>query len=105
MEMMFENIVGNLNMVYIFACNIVTYLIIKSIPKDPTTIWKRVISTVVAILLGIIGVFWLKYDKEAIFCSFFVQFLMYDYVIKWFITKYGADKTDIVIGDKTNNDD
>lgn len=102
MEIMFENIINNLNILYIFMCNIVTYLVIKSIPKDPSTLWKRVISTVVAILLGTAGIFWLNYDKEAIFCSFFVQFLMYDYVIKWFLNKYDTTgKNDVVVGDKT----
>lgn len=102
MEIMLENIINNLNILYIFMCNIVTYLVIKSIPKDPSTLWKRVISTVVAILLGAAGIFWLNYDKESIFCSFFVQFLMYDYVIKWFLNKYDTTgKNDVVIGDKT----
>lgn len=101
MEIMLENIVNNLNIVYIFMCNIVTYLIIKIIPRDPTTIWKRLIATAVAILLGFTGIYWLDYDKESIFCSFFVQFLMYDYVIKWFLTKYDPSfKKDVVVGDK-----
>ena len=101
MEIMLENIVNNLNIVYIFMCNIVTYLIIKIIPRDPATIWKRLIATAVAILLGFTGIYWLDYDKESIFCSFFVQFLMYDYVIKWFLTKYDPSfKKDVVVGDK-----
>lgn len=101
MEMMFENVFNNLNFVYIFVCNIVTYLIIKAIPKDLTTIWKRMISAVVAVLLGLAGIFWLGYDKEAIFCSFFVQFLMYDYVIKWIVNKCDmSDKADVVAGDE-----
>lgn len=98
MEIMFNEVLQNLNFVYIFMCNIVTYLIIKIIPKDLTTIWKRIISTVVAIILGIAGIFWFAYDKETIFCSFFVQFLMYDYVIKSFVNKYGSNKNDIVKG-------
>lgn len=102
MEIMLDNIISNLNIVYIFMCNIITYLIIKVIPKDPSTGWKRAISTVVAILLGFAGIYWLDYDKEAVFCSFFVQFLMYDYVIKWFLTKFDPSyKKDIVAGDKT----
>lgn len=105
MEIMFESVINNLNIPYIFMCNIVTYLVIKSIPKDPSTIWKRIISTVVAILLGAAGILWMNYDKEAVFCSFFVQFLMYDYVIKWFINKYGTSHDtdmDEVSGNKTN---
>lgn len=95
---MLDNIIGNLNILYIFLCNIVTYLIIKSIPKDLSTLWKRVVSTVVAVILGVVGILWMHYDKEAIFCSFFVQFLMYDYVIKWFLNKYGtSNKDDIIV--------
>lgn len=102
MEIMLDGIINHLNILYIFLCNIVTYLVIKSIPKDPSTLWKRVISTVVAVALGLVCIFWLNYDKEAIFCSFFVQFLMYDYVIKWFLNKYDTtNKNDVVVGDKT----
>lgn len=103
MEMVLDNIIANLNILYIFLCNIITYLIIKSIPKDIPTLGKRGISAGVAIIIGIIGILWMHWDKEAIFCSFFVQFLMYDYVIKWFLNKYGVnDKNDMIIVDKTN---
>lgn len=90
MELLLENIINNLNILYIFLCNITTYVIIKSIPKDIHTLWKRGISAIVAIVLGIIGIIWMNWDKESVFCSFFVQFLMYDYVIKWFLGKYGT---------------
>lgn len=100
MEVMFNEVFQNLNFVYIFMCNIVTYLVIKIIPKDLSTIWKRIISTVIAVLLGVTGILWFDYNKEAIFCSFFVQFLMYDYVIKSFIEKYVSNKKDIVVSDK-----
>lgn len=103
MEIMLDGIISHLNILYIFLCNIVTYLVIKSIQKDPSTLWKRIISAVVAVVIGVIGVLWLNYDKEAIFCSFFVQFLMYDYVVKWFLNKYDiTNKNDVVVGDKTN---
>ena len=103
MEVILEQIISSLNILYIFLCNIVTYLIIKSIPKDIPTLGKRGISAGVAIVFGIVGILWLKWDKEAVFCSFFVQFLMYDYIIKWFLDKYGANtKTDVVAGDKIN---
>ena len=103
MEVILDQIVTSLNIIYIFLCNIVTYLIIKSISKDIPTLGKRGISAGVAIVFGIIGVLWLKWDKEAVFCSFFVQFLMYDYIIKWFLDKYGVNtKSDVVVGDKIN---
>lgn len=102
MEVVLQEIIDNLNILYIFLCNIVTYLIIKCIPKDIPTLGKRGISAGVAIFFGVVGILWLKWDKEAVFCSFFVQFLMYDYIIKWFLDKYGAGKNDVVIGDKIN---
>jgi hypothetical protein len=101
MELILDNIINNLNILYIFLCNIVTYIIIKSIPKDIPTLGKRGISTGVAVVLGAIGILWMHWDKEAVFCSFFVQFLMYDYIIKWFLDKYGVEsKNDIVISEK-----
>lgn len=103
MEVILDQIVTSLNILYIFLCNIVTYLIIKSIPKDIPTLGKRGISAGVAMIFGVIGILWLNWDKEAVFCSFFVQFLMYDYIIKWFLDKYGVNtKSDVVVGDKIN---
>jgi hypothetical protein len=83
MENILNDVLGRLNFLYIFICNIATYIIITCIPKDLSTIMKRIISTVVAAGLGI--VFWRMLDNpgDIIFCSFFVQYLMYDYVIKW----------------------
>ena len=78
-------------------CNILTYIIISCFNRDLSTGWKRLISTIVALGLGAVCVFWLKYDHEAIFCSFFVQFLMYDYIIKWFFRMMNTDKNDIVV--------
>lgn len=89
---MLSEIFNHLNILYIFLCNVVTYIIISCFSKDLATGWKRLISTVVALVLGISGIRWLYYDPESVFCSFFVQFLMYDYVIKWFLDKINTDK-------------
>jgi hypothetical protein len=101
MELILDSIINNLNILYIFLCNIATYIIIKSIPKDIPTLGKRGISAGVAVVLGVIGIFLMQWDKEAVFCSFFVQFLMYDYVIKWFLDKYGVEgKNGMIIYEK-----
>lgn len=89
---MLSEIFNHLNILYIFLCNVVTYIVISCFSKDLATGWKRLISAVVALVLGVVCIFWMHYDHEAIFCSFFVQFLMYDYVIKWFLDKINTDK-------------
>ena len=89
---MLESIFSHLNILYIFMCNVVTYLIISCFKKDLHTGWKRVISTAVAAGIGLVCIYKFDYDREAIFTSFFAQFLMYDYVIKWFMNKVDASK-------------
>ena len=84
---MLEGIIGHLDIFYIFICNIMSYIIIGCFRKDLSTGWKRLISTLVALAAAAVYIIWLQHDKEAIFCSFFVQYLMYDYVIKWFLKK------------------
>jgi len=90
-----NDVLSHLNILYIFLCNIVTYLVLGCFSNDLATGWKRLISTVVASVLGALCVFWMDYDKETIFCSFFVQFLMYDYVIKWFLKKVTSENQNI----------
>lgn len=98
MEIMFSEIFNHLNIMYIFMCNVLTYIIISCCGKDISTGWKRLISTIVALALGAVCIFWMHYDHEAIFCSFFVQYLMYDYVIKWFINKLNTGTKDVTVG-------
>lgn len=90
MDVMFSDILNYINLIYIFMCNIITYIIITTIPKDLSTGWKRLISTIVAIVAGILFIFVWRESKETIICSFFVQYLMYDYVIKTFFKKLGT---------------
>lgn len=94
MEVMLDSVFSHLNILYIFMCNVVTYLILSCFTKDIATGWKRVISTAVAAVLGLICIYQFDYDKEAIFTSFFAQFLMYDYVIKWFMNKVDVKKAE-----------
>ncbi len=94
MEIMFDEILEYVNIIYIFLCNIITYVIITSIPKakELATWWKRLISAVVALAAGLVFVLVYHSDTESIICSFFIQFLMYDYVLKWVFSKIGKPK-------------
>ena len=91
---------SSIDVMYIIMCNIATYAVIKMIStlrgKDLSTSWKRIISAVVAIILGITSVN-MGHDKEAILYGFFIQFIVYDYLWKWAIKKLekfeSADKT------------
>lgn len=77
---------SSIDIMYIIMCNIATYAVIKMITtireKDLKTSWKRIISAVVAAILGFILVK-MGHDKEAVFYGFFIQFIVYDYLWKW----------------------
>lgn len=91
---------SSIDVMYIIMCNIATYAVIKMVStlsgKDLNTSWKRIISTVVAIVLGIISVN-MGHDKEAVLYGFFIQFIVYDYFWKWAVKKLekftNTDKT------------
>ena len=94
MEYILNNVWQYVDIVYILVCNVITYLIISS-AKDKeklTTTWKRLISTVVAIIMGMIMIRIFQHDQESIFVSFFLQFLMYDYILKWLFKKLEMEK-------------
>lgn len=95
MEVLLDNIWQYVDIIYILVCNVITYLIISG-AKDKeklTTTWKRLISTVVAIIIGMIMIRMFQHNQESIFVSFFLQFLMYDYILKWFFKKLEVEKT------------
>ena len=103
MEMMLDEIFSHLSFIYIFICNIATYLIITAIPKDLSTWVKRLISTTVAVGAGAAFFFLKNMDGETLICSFFAQYLMYDYAIKGFIRRLsGTDN--VKTSDKQEND-
>lgn len=81
---------SSIDVMYIIMCNIATYAVIKMVHtltgKDLSTSWKRITSTTVAIVLGIISVN-MGHDKEAVLYGFFIQFIVYDYFWKWAIKK------------------
>lgn len=95
MEVLLDNIWQYVDIIYILVCNVITYLIISG-AKDKeklTTTWKRLISTVVAIIIGMIMIRVFQHNQESIFVSFFLQFLMYDYILKWFFKKLEVEKS------------
>ena len=94
MEYIFNNIWQYVDIVYILVCNVITYLIISNIndKEKLTTLWKRLTSTIVAIIIGMIMIRVFQHNQESIFVSFFLQFLMYDYILKWFFKKLEVEK-------------
>ena len=79
----------NIDAMYILLCNVSTYIILTAIPKakQVATGWKRLISAVVAVLIGLLCIYRFHHEPEPVFYGFFLQFLMYDYVLKWFFKK------------------
>lgn len=78
---------SNINMMYIITCNVVTYLILNFIEiqnkeKKLKKIWKRVIATVVAIIIGIVEIRVMHHSIDPIFYGIFLQFLSWDYMFK-----------------------
>lgn len=95
MEQILEQFWNSIDVVYVLICNLITYLIITSFPKgivrkEIGTGGKRIISTIVAIGAGYVFVAQLGHPIENIFYGFFLQFLMYDYILKWFFRKIGG---------------
>lgn len=105
MDTMFTEVLNHINFIYIFLCNIISYIIITCIPKDLSTGWKRLISTIVAGIAGVLFIMVWHESKEIIFCSFFVQYLMYDYVIKTFFKKFTNDSGNDVDKETKKSDD
>lgn len=107
MEYIFNNIWQYVDIVYILVCNVITYLIISNIndKEKLTTLWKRLTSTIVAIIIGMIMIRVFQHNQESIFVSFFLQFLMYDYILKWFFKKLEVEKFTQPDNPDSNNQD
>ena len=84
MELIFDDFLQNIDVLYIILCNICTYIFISAWPKgkELKTGWKRLISAVMAFIIGWIMVERFNHPFEQVFYGFFIQFLMYDYVLK-----------------------
>ncbi len=93
MEQILEQFWNSIDVVYVLMCNLITYIIITCFPngKEMGTGVKRIISTIVAIGTGYVFVTQLGHPVENIFYGFFLQFLMYDYILKWFFRKIGGE--------------
>ena len=61
---------------------------------ESSTGWKRIISTITAVLVGWVCVSRFGHEHEAIFTSFFLQFLMYDYVLRTLFKKIDSGEID-----------
>lgn len=81
-----ENILENIDIMYIVACNAATYFLIKMIDggrKKPLKTWpKRIIATLVAIGLGFLMYYRFEHPLEPLFYGGFIQFVTWDYLFK-----------------------
>lgn len=100
MEEIWNVLIQNVDLIYILVCNFATYTVIKFLEMIDTeddkikikTWVKRLISTFVAILLGLVFFYGFHHDLQQLFVGFFLQFLTYDYLLKGFI-KWAQNKT------------
>lgn len=83
-----EDIISNIDIMYIVACNAATYFLIKLIDsglkkgKKLKTWPKRVIATLVAIGLGLLMYYKFEHPMEPLFYGAFIQFITWDYLFK-----------------------
>lgn len=91
-----SQLLGGMDVMYILMCNVVTYVIIsvvsQLVPKtfEFKKIYKRLISAVGAIALGIVMCQCFDHDAQSLFYGFFIQFITWDYVFKGWLNKlYG----------------
>ena len=112
MEEELSILTGGLCLPYILSCNTATYIVISCLQKKPTTRTKRIISAVVAFLIGFFWIF-ISPEKEMgdtcrkVFVSFFIQFLTWDYCFKFVInflkTKFDSSNIQGVIDKKKSS--
>lgn len=85
--LLIDQLLEIIDVVYILVCNAATYFIItffESVNGKMTLLtWtKRLLSAAVAFILGSVFVEMFGHDLESIVVGFFVQFLVYDYLLK-----------------------
>lgn len=83
----FLSLLEQIDLMYIFICNAATYIILQILKSSckkvkQTTLFKRMISTVIAIALGLLMCLVFKHPSEAVFYGFFIQFISWDYFFK-----------------------
>ena len=86
-----EDIVSNVDIMYIVSCNAASYMVIKLLEGPNTkkkkkrlgTWHKRLVATVVAIVIALVMYYKFDHtDSEALFYGAFIQFLTWDYLFK-----------------------
>lgn len=83
-----ETLFQSVDIVYIIICNVCTYAVLQFLKelKFKLDKWqKRIMSSIIAIVLGVILTMSFYHNPEAIFYGFFIQFLTWDYFFKPFI--------------------
>lgn len=91
-ETLISQILAVIDIVYILVCNAATYFIITFFESANGTkilkTWhKRLLSAVVAGFLGYVFVTAFQHNLEGIVVGFFIQFIVYDYLLKPIIQK------------------
>ena len=112
--LLIDQLLEIIDVVYILVCNAATYFIItffESVNGKMTLLtWtKRLLSAAVAFILGSVFVKMFGHDLESIVVGFFVQFLVYDYLLKPTIKmlqqKLGVEEDDIDLDGTTLDED
>lgn len=83
----FLSLLEQIDLMYIFICNAATYIILQILRLSckkvkQSTLFKRMISTVTAVALGLLMCLVFKHPCEAVFYGFFIQFISWDYFFK-----------------------
>lgn len=100
-----EDIISNIDVMYIVACNAATYFVIKLVDgglkkgKKLKTWPKRIIATVVAIGLGFLMYYRFEHPLEPLFYGAFIQFITWDYLFKPLVKNLSS----IIIGSSLEN--
>lgn len=87
MSTIIDTIIGSIDFLYIILCNVITWFTIECLsmtklaPKLTTWV-KRIIATIIAVLLGAVMYYGFHHSFEAIFYGFFIQYLSWDYFFK-----------------------
>lgn len=109
MEQLIEIITQNVNIFYVFMCNLITYIVIDCIEnggdvkRNLKKNYKRLTSAISAIIIGYAMI---KFESDVnpdiftqVFYGFFIQFLTWDYcfkdVIKFFKKKSNSSDEDV----------
>ena len=109
-ESIINQLLNIFDVVYILTCNAATYFLLTLIEsangKKRLSMWmKRLISGGMALVLGVVFIFAFHHSFEAVIVGFFLQFLVYDYILKPILSKLlnkigSSDDVDIDLNGK-----